>query len=215
MAQRFPPKNPNLITPVNYSDCRQLVGARDRVKNGLKKLLETNDLVDNMQVELVALEPQLKQKSLDVEKLMDKLQTDQDEADKVWKISTEKSLAFVGYLREFFLSVFPVLFSFVFSIMWAFGHPFVRLFVRSFYVVCIRFFHFHCSYSSFLLLLFLAFSFFFVFSFVHLFLSCRFVKLCQQKRRSLRGRQMKPRPSRRKLKRIWTRLYLPLMLLTR
>lgn len=53
------------------------------MKNGLKKLLETNDLVDNMQVELVALEPQLKQKSLDVEKLMDKLQTDQDEADKV------------------------------------------------------------------------------------------------------------------------------------
>ena len=36
-----------------------------------------------MQVELVALEPQLKQKSLDVEKLMDKLQTDQEEADKV------------------------------------------------------------------------------------------------------------------------------------
>lgn len=62
---------------------RQLIGARDRVKNGLKKLLETNDLVDNMQVELVALEPQLKQKSLDVEKLMDKLQTDQEEADKV------------------------------------------------------------------------------------------------------------------------------------
>ena len=53
------------------------------MKNGLKKLLETNDLVDNMQVELVALEPQLKQKSLDVEKLMDKLQTDQEEADKV------------------------------------------------------------------------------------------------------------------------------------
>ena len=58
------------------------------MKNGLKKLLETNDLVDNMQVELVALEPQLKQKSLDVEKLMDKLQTDQEEADKVcdWRI---------------------------------------------------------------------------------------------------------------------------------
>lgn len=63
--------------------CRQLTGARDRVKNGLKKLLETNDLVDNMQVELVALEPLLKQKSLDVEKLMEKLQVDQDEADKV------------------------------------------------------------------------------------------------------------------------------------
>lgn len=68
---------------VNHVFFRQLIGARDRVKNGLKKLLETNDLVDNMQVELVALEPQLKQKSLDVEKLMDKLQTDQDEADKV------------------------------------------------------------------------------------------------------------------------------------
>ncbi|KAL9959258.1 hypothetical protein ACROYT_G032565 [Oculina patagonica] len=73
---------------------RQLIGARDRVKNGLKKLLETNDLVDNMQVELVALEPQLKQKSLDVEKLMDKLQTDQDEADKVRKVvSAEEEVA--------------------------------------------------------------------------------------------------------------------------
>ena len=81
---------------VNHSFSRQLIGARDRVKNGLKKLLETNDLVDNMQVELVALEPQLKQKSLDVEKLMDKLQTDQDEADKVWhshkKIEDEHGL---------------------------------------------------------------------------------------------------------------------------
>ncbi|XP_058967936.2 dynein axonemal heavy chain 6 [Pocillopora verrucosa] len=73
---------------------RQLIGARDRVKNGLKKLLETNDLVDNMQVELVALEPQLKQKSLDVEKLMDKLQTDQEEADKVRKVvSAEEEVA--------------------------------------------------------------------------------------------------------------------------
>ena len=36
-----------------------------------------------MQVELVALEPRLKQKSLDPKKLMDKLQTDQDKADKV------------------------------------------------------------------------------------------------------------------------------------
>lgn len=29
---------------------RQLVAAKDRVKNGLKKLLETNELVDTMQV---------------------------------------------------------------------------------------------------------------------------------------------------------------------
>jgi len=31
---------------------RQLVGARDRVKNGLTKLLETNILIDNMKVSL-------------------------------------------------------------------------------------------------------------------------------------------------------------------
>ena len=123
MALPFPPNIQSLITPVNYSDYRQLVGARDRVKNGLKKLLETNDLVDNMQVELVALEPQLKQKSLDVEKLMDKLQTDQDEADKVWKIRTEK--AFVGYLRESFLSTLSLDFTLLSS-------PFLYLFVSSF-----------------------------------------------------------------------------------
>lgn len=84
----------NHIIHANHLYCRQLISARDRVKNGLKKLLETNDLVDNMQVELVALEPQLKQKSLDVEKLMDKLQTDQDEADKVRKVvSAEEEVA--------------------------------------------------------------------------------------------------------------------------
>ncbi len=36
-----------------------------------------------LQVELVALEPELKQKSLDTEKLMERLQVDQEEADKV------------------------------------------------------------------------------------------------------------------------------------
>ena len=46
-------------------------------------MLETNELVDNMQTELVALEPELKQKSLDTEKLMEKLSVDQEEADKV------------------------------------------------------------------------------------------------------------------------------------
>lgn len=43
---------------------RKLVLARDRVANGLAKILETNDLVDRMQVELVALEPELKQKQV-------------------------------------------------------------------------------------------------------------------------------------------------------
>ena len=62
---------------------RKLVMARDRVKNGLIKLLETNDLVDNMQVELTALEPVLKQKSADTEALMEKLAVDQEKADAV------------------------------------------------------------------------------------------------------------------------------------
>lgn len=76
------------------------------MKNGLKKLLETNDLVDNMQVELVALEPQLKQKSLDVEKLMDKLQTDQEEADKVCvRLKTNVFPTFMFKLRSFVLAL--------------------------------------------------------------------------------------------------------------
>jgi len=63
--------------------CRQLVGARDRVKNGLTKLLETNILIDNMKIELVALEPELQQKSEDTEVLMEKLAVDQEQADAV------------------------------------------------------------------------------------------------------------------------------------
>ncbi len=62
---------------------RQLTAARDRVKNGLTKLLETNVLVDSMQTELVALEPELKKKSKDTEVLMEKLVVDQEKADAV------------------------------------------------------------------------------------------------------------------------------------
>ena len=62
---------------------RQLVGARDRVKNGLTKLLETNILIDTMKVELTALEPELQRKSEDTEVLMEKLAVDQEQADSV------------------------------------------------------------------------------------------------------------------------------------
>ena len=62
---------------------RQLTTARDRVKNGLTKLLETNELVDSMKKELVALEPQLKKKSEDTEALMERLAVDQEKADAV------------------------------------------------------------------------------------------------------------------------------------
>uniref|UniRef100_A0A4X2KTY7 Dynein axonemal heavy chain 6 n=1 Tax=Vombatus ursinus TaxID=29139 RepID=A0A4X2KTY7_VOMUR len=61
----------------------QLVSARDRVKNGLTKLLETNVLVDKMKLELSALEPVLKEKSVQVEALVEKLTVDQEQADQV------------------------------------------------------------------------------------------------------------------------------------
>ncbi|XP_018593809.2 dynein heavy chain 6, axonemal [Scleropages formosus] len=68
---------------------QQLVVARDRVKNGLIKLLETNELVDKMKVDLSALEPMLKQKSIDVGALMERLAVDQEKADEVRKVVLE------------------------------------------------------------------------------------------------------------------------------
>ncbi|XP_076873752.1 dynein axonemal heavy chain 6 isoform X2 [Brachyhypopomus gauderio] len=68
---------------------QQLEAARDRVKNGLTKLLETNQLVDEMKVELSALEPVLQQKSIDVNALMEKLAVDQDKADQVREVVKE------------------------------------------------------------------------------------------------------------------------------
>ncbi|XP_005953702.2 dynein axonemal heavy chain 6, partial [Haplochromis burtoni] len=68
---------------------QQLVLARDRVKNGVTKLLETNELVDKMKVDLSALEPVLKQKSTDVDALMEKLAVDQEKADEVRKVVKE------------------------------------------------------------------------------------------------------------------------------
>ncbi|XP_064645339.1 dynein axonemal heavy chain 6-like [Lineus longissimus] len=103
MAERFYAelKRRYYTTPTSYLELinlylsmlgekrKQLTTARDRVKNGLTKLLETNDLVDNMQVELVALEPELKKKSADTEILMEKLVVDQEKADAVRKIVKE------------------------------------------------------------------------------------------------------------------------------
>ena len=53
------------------------------MKNGLTKLLETNVLVAKMKIDLSALEPVLKQKSIDVDALMERLAVDQEKADKV------------------------------------------------------------------------------------------------------------------------------------
>ncbi|XP_041838798.1 dynein heavy chain 6, axonemal [Melanotaenia boesemani] len=68
---------------------QELIQARDRVKNGLTKLLETNELVDKMKVDLSALEPVLQQKSMDVDALMKKLAIDQERADEVRKVVKE------------------------------------------------------------------------------------------------------------------------------
>ncbi|XP_067440238.1 dynein axonemal heavy chain 6 [Thunnus thynnus] len=79
----------NLYLSMLEDKRQQLVLARDRVKNGLTKLLETNELVDKMKVDLSALEPVLKQKSIDVDALMEKLAVDQESADEVRKVVKE------------------------------------------------------------------------------------------------------------------------------
>jgi dynein heavy chain len=73
----------NLYLQMMQDKRRQLVKARDRVATGLRKLLETNEQVANMQVELTALEPELKKKNEDVGKLLVRLQEDQKKADEV------------------------------------------------------------------------------------------------------------------------------------
>ena len=76
-------------TLINLIIFREIESARQRVANGLKKLLETNVVVDTMQIELTALEPELKQKSEDTAKLMEKLAVDQEKADAVRKVVLE------------------------------------------------------------------------------------------------------------------------------
>nr|KAF6307771.1 dynein axonemal heavy chain 6 [Myotis myotis] len=68
---------------------KQLISARERVTNGLTKLLETNILVDAMKLDLSALEPVLLTKSQNVEALMDKLAVDQENADQVRSVVRE------------------------------------------------------------------------------------------------------------------------------
>ena len=59
------------------------MAARDKVKNGLTKLAQTNELIDKMKVALTALEPELKKKSDETAALMDNLAMDQEKADAV------------------------------------------------------------------------------------------------------------------------------------
>uniref|UniRef100_A0AAY4DWD2 AAA+ ATPase domain-containing protein n=1 Tax=Denticeps clupeoides TaxID=299321 RepID=A0AAY4DWD2_9TELE len=64
---------------------RQQLVARDRVQNGLTKLLETNKLVEKMKIELSESEPELEQNSNDVNALMEKLSEDQEKVRRVVK----------------------------------------------------------------------------------------------------------------------------------
>lgn len=52
-------------------------------------MLQTNQIVETMQTELKALEPELKKKSEDTAKLMEKLAIDQEKADAVRKVVLE------------------------------------------------------------------------------------------------------------------------------
>lgn len=79
---------------------REIDNARARVERGLKKLEETNKLVDEMQLELVALEPQLKKKSDETAKLMETLAIDQEKADEV---NEDASLAEYPIKNDLFL----------------------------------------------------------------------------------------------------------------
>ena len=68
-----------------------MVDAKNRVQNGLTKLLETNEVVADLKISLTALEPELKKKSADTEKLMEQLAVDQEKADQVMSLMCLKS----------------------------------------------------------------------------------------------------------------------------
>ncbi|XP_050519336.1 dynein axonemal heavy chain 6 [Diabrotica virgifera virgifera] len=61
----------------------QITKTRDRINNGLKKLYETNSVIDSMKETLTALEPVLAQKSIAAEELMVFLSKEQKQADTV------------------------------------------------------------------------------------------------------------------------------------
>ncbi|KAI8818687.1 dynein heavy chain and region D6 of dynein motor-domain-containing protein [Fimicolochytrium jonesii] len=80
----------NLYTAMLQEKRKELGSSRDRLRNGLNKLLETNELVANMQVELEQLGPELKQRAQDTEVLMVKIGKDQETADGVRKVVSEE-----------------------------------------------------------------------------------------------------------------------------
>jgi dynein heavy chain len=80
----------NLYTLMLQEKRKELGSARDRLKNGLSKLAETNNLVAVMQVDLELLGPELQQKAIFTENLMVKIGQDQATADGVKKVVSEE-----------------------------------------------------------------------------------------------------------------------------
>lgn len=76
-------KNTCEIESTLFLSSREVKQRLKQVQNGLDKVQETNDLVDRMKKELVALEPELKEKSANTIELLENLVVDQDAADKV------------------------------------------------------------------------------------------------------------------------------------
>ncbi|KAJ3023365.1 Dynein heavy chain 6, axonemal [Thoreauomyces humboldtii] len=82
----------NLYISMLQEKRKELGSSRDRLRNGLNKLLETNELVAKMQVELELLGPELKQRAQDTEVLMVKIGKDQETADGVRKVVSEEEI---------------------------------------------------------------------------------------------------------------------------
>ena len=84
----------NLYTSLLAEKRDELGTARDRLLNGLLKLDETNEVVENMQVELGELQPVLKEKSAATEVLLVQVAKDKEEAAVVEeKVSAEEATA--------------------------------------------------------------------------------------------------------------------------
>ncbi|KAJ3281611.1 Dynein heavy chain 6, axonemal [Borealophlyctis nickersoniae] len=90
----------NLYVTMLQEKRKEIGTARDRLRNGLNKLLETNELVANMQVELEQLGPELKQRAQDTEVLMVKIGKDQETADGVRKVVSEEETIVRGKAIE-------------------------------------------------------------------------------------------------------------------
>ncbi|KAI8925763.1 dynein heavy chain and region D6 of dynein motor-domain-containing protein [Entophlyctis helioformis] len=80
----------NLYIAMLQEKRKEIGSARDRLRNGLNKLADTNELVANMHVELEALGPELKIRAQDTEALMIKIAKDQEMADGVRKVVSEE-----------------------------------------------------------------------------------------------------------------------------